>query len=411
MNTSTDTARHSTDSEQRADVNVTPASSGGSKIALLSTVPSTLLAFYQPLIKALVEAQHAVWVISSPDAELDRFEREGLVQVCRVPMERRPFPARDVRSLARLVRVIRRHRFDIMHTHTPKAGLLGMLAGSLARIPVRLHTVHGLPLMTATGWKRSLLRCTERITYRLAHRVLAVSPSLRDELHSLGLDRKRRVEVLENGTACGVDLARFTPIAEVREHGRTIRSRHDVRRDDICVGYVGWLVADKGVGELVQAFERVAAENDAVHLLMIGADGGDRDPLPSETLRLIREHPRIHYDGLVDDPLPYYTAMDLLVLPTRREGFGCVVIEAAVAGVPAIATRVTGCVDAVAEGETGILVPPGDTNALADAITTLANDASIRQRLGSAAKKRAIELFDSRRLVDAHLALYEQLRT
>jgi glycosyltransferase involved in cell wall biosynthesis len=212
--------------------------------------------------------------------------------------------------------------------------------------------------------------------------------------------------MLGAGTACGIDLARFKRTDAIDEQARSIRREHGIDEGAVVVGYVGWLVADKGVTELVDAFATLAGARDDLHLLMIGADGTARDPLPTRTLDAVRQHPRIHHAGLVDEPAVYYAAMDFCVLPSRREGFPYAPLEAAALGVPTIATAVTGCVDAVADERTGLLVGPEDPGALRDAIRRLADAPEDRSRLGDAARSRVCEHFSSQRMVDEHIALY-----
>jgi len=287
--------------------------------------------------------------------------------------------------------------------------MLGMLASWLAGVPVRIHTLHGLPLETTRGLKRHILETAERVTCRLAHRVCVVSPSLRDRVLELRLCPAAKMVILGHGSACGVDLKRFRRTPEVDAQARAMRRNQEIPESAIVVGYVGWMVADKGVADLVEAFVCLAEERRDLYLLMIGADGGDRDPLPATTWQSVREHVHIRYLGLQPDPVPWYAAMQICVLPSRREGFPYALLESAAMGVPAIATRVTGCVDAIVEGVTGLLVPPGDPPALRDAIRLLVADSDLRTRLAHAASDRVRRLFSSDELVAAHLDLYQTM--
>jgi len=382
---------------------------GALRVCLIASVPSTIKVFYQPLIAGLRRAGAEVTMIASGGPELDALAQTFGVSTHAVTITRRISPLSDLIAIRRLCRYFRAHRFDLIHAHTPKAGLVGMVAGRLARVPARVYTLHGLPLETATGLKRRIMKAAERLTCRLAHRVCVVSPSLRDRAKILRLCRADKMTILGEGTACGVDLSRFERTDDVVERAGLIRSEHHIPDNAIVVGFVGWLVADKGVPGLVKVFSRLAERRDDLYLLMIGADGSDRDPVPRETLVTIKEHPRICHGGLVPDPVTYYAAMDFCVLPTRREGFPYVVLEAAALGVPTVATRVTGCVDAIVDGETGILIEPESMEALAGAIDRLAGDVVLRKSLGDAAAQRVRASFGSDRLVDEHLRLYEEL--
>jgi glycosyltransferase involved in cell wall biosynthesis len=374
-------------------------------ICLIASVASTLKVFYRPLIAELNRIGVGLTLIASPGRELDEFRQAG-VRTHAIPFLRRISPFRDVVSLVALLRVLHTARFDLIHTHTPKAGLLGLIAGRIARIPNRIHTLHGLPLETARGFRRRLLTATERLTCGSAHTVCVVSQSLRERVVQLKLCPPAKMVILADGSACGVDLSRFAQSPRLIEHARSIRQRLGIPDRATVVGFVGWLVADKGISGLVEVFTPLADARPDLHLLLIGPDGGDRDPLPRHTWEAIRNHPRIHYPGQVSEPAPYYAAMDFCVLPSRREGLPVAVIEAAALGIPHIATRVTGCVDAVVDGVTGLLVAPNGSAELRSAIRQLADDPELRQRLGQAARRRAVAQFPSDRLVAEHLRLY-----
>ncbi|MFH0979956.1 MAG: glycosyltransferase [Planctomycetota bacterium] len=274
-------------------------------ICLISSVASTLRVFYWPLFQALGRSGFDVSLICSDGPELPDFERLGLARVYRVPITRSITPVRDLAAVITLFRLLRRHRFDLIHTHTPKAGLLGMTAGWLARVPARVHTLHGTLLETARGLRRLVLVATERLTLLLAHRVCVVSKSLREKALELGLCPPDKAIILGEGKACGVDFSRFERTTRVEEEARAVRRAHGIPGEAIVIGFVGWLVADKGVAELVDAFTALAERRDNLYLLMIGADGRDRDPLPERTYAAIRQHPRIRYAGLVAEPAPY----------------------------------------------------------------------------------------------------------
>ncbi len=379
------------------------------KICMLSSIPATLWSFYRGLPERLKDEGIAVEVCSSPGKELDYFSGQFGINVHRVDILRQIAPWRDVLALLKLVRIFKQNHYELVHSHSPKAGLLGMIAGRLASVRRLVYTCHGLPLETERGLKRKLLLWAERVSCALADQVLVVSPSLLDVLRKYKVGSDKKMSILADGTACGVDLSRFTPTPELLEKGKIIRRGHSIPADDTVIGFVGRLVPDKGIAILVESFVRLYESNRDIRLLVIGDFEPHRGRLPRGTSETLTDHPGIIAVGFTQEVEPYYAAMDMLVLPTRREGFPYSLLEAAAMGLPVITTKVTGCVDAVVDGQTGLLVPPEDVSALTDAIRKLVVSPQLRFRLGRQARKRVEERFSSRRLLDAHVQFYRRM--
>jgi lipopolysaccharide/colanic/teichoic acid biosynthesis glycosyltransferase len=249
--------------------------------------------------------------------------------------------------------------------------------------------MRGLPLETATGAKRRLLRWTERISCAFAHAVVCVSPSLRDRALSERISTPSKLRVLSRGSGQGVDAeGRFNPDAAITSIAGDVRARLGIPQQAIVFGFLGRLAREKGVGELVSAFQSIANERDDVHLIIAG--GRDvRDPLDSVSNVALDENRRIHVLEHIE-ATALYRAIDIVVLPTYREGFPNVLLEAAAMRKPVVATRVTGCVDAVVDGTTGMLVPPRDPSSLATAMRRYADDVELRERHGTAARERVV---------------------
>ncbi|HEX6039714.1 glycosyltransferase, partial [Longimicrobium sp.] len=326
------------------------------RLVHLTTIPMSLT-FLRGQPGYLAGRGVEVTAVSSPDPELAEFgAREG-VPVHGVRMLRRISPLHDLAALSRIVRVLRRVRPHIVHAHTPKGGLLGMIGAWAARVPVRVYHMRGLPLTTATGGKRRLLRATERVSCRLAHRVLCVSPSLRDVALAEGLCPPEKITVPAGGSGQGVDAAgRFDPARLPAGTRASVRADFGIPADATVVGFVGRVVRDKGVAELAEAWAALRAEFPGARLLLVGPFE-PQDPLPAETEGALRGDPSVVLAGEDWDTPRLYAAMDVVVLPSYREGFPNVPLEAAAMELPVVSTRVPGCVDAVADGETGTLVP------------------------------------------------------
>ena len=359
----------------------------------MTTVPATLR-FLAGHVAHAKSRGFEVRALSSPGEELDEIGREMQIEVHSVSMSRRITPLADLAALWRIVRIIRKVRPMIVDGHTPKGGLLAMMAASLCRVPVRVYHQHGLPLMTATGLKRAILGGTERTACRLAHRVMCISKSLRDVLIAEGLCSAEKVKVLEHGSIDGVEAGtRFNPARVSTESAEVVRARYQIPQGALVMGFVGRVVRDKGLSELAQAWRVLRDEVPSLHLLVAGPFES-QDPVPAAVEATLRSDPRIHLAGTVRDVPSIYRILDLLVLPTYREGFGTVLLEAAAMKVAVVATRIPGCVDAVRDGETGTLVPVGDAGALTAAIRTYLGDPELRRQHGANGRHRVLREFD-----------------
>lgn len=378
------------------------------KILILSTVSSTLWVFYRGLIAALRAQGHDVTVAAANDYCLERFADEYGCRIVPLQLRRRIAPLHDLICLVQLIRLMRFRRYDLVHAHTPKAGLLGMTAAWLAGISNRIYTLHGLPLETAHGLKRILLRITEKVSLGLAASRLVVSESLANRCLELGLLKKDHFRILGDGSACGVDRSRFNSDKCRGEDAVAAKQKLNIPADALVIGFVGRVTPDKGIDVLLDVFEQLCCERQNVHLLIIGDYDGPRGERVAEYRRRIQENKRISHCTFTEDIVPLYGCMDMLVLPSKREGFNYALLEASACGLPVIAARVVGCVDAVIEGKTGLLVHVENRSQLNAAIDTLLSDSKLRAELGKNGEQRIAEHFDSRILINEHMRLYQQ---
>lgn len=351
------------------------------------------LGFFTGQIGYMKARGFKIQAISSPGVDLKKFAEREQVAAHAVEMPRRITPLRDLVAIFQLWRTLHRIRPAIVHAHTPKGGLLGTVAAWLARVPVRIYHMHGLPFTTANGCKRLLLRWSERVACLLTHQVFCVSRSVREVALAESLCRPEKIKVLLRGSINGVDAGdQFNP-EKVGGHARKdVRSKYGIPVDDQVVGFVGRVVRDKGLAELAAAWRILREESPALHLLVVGPFE-PQDPVPPQVEALLRGDPRIHLTGMVDNTPPLYTAMDIVALPTYREGFPNIPLEAAAMALPVVATRIPGCVDAVEDGVTGTLVPPRDAAALAKAIHMYLEDPALRRTHGLAGRKRVLRDF------------------
>lgn len=341
---------------------------------VLGATSSQSLIFLKGFPDFLDEHGWEVHVVSSPGPQLDAFRVNPRVHVHQIRMARDPAPMRDLTSFGEWTRLLRRVKPDVVLSGTPKAATLSMLAARLTRVPFRVYHVLGLRFETTRGPVRWALMLSERITCALATRILSISPSLTEALLAAGITDPGKVDFLYPGSSNGIDIERFSPSPQLDRRAAKLRAQLGITKDEFVIGYVGRIHPDKGLDTLVAAANLLASRHRAsteikpVRLLFVGPlDSSGYDPTPLARVRLTKV-------GAVDDTRPFYRIMDVLCLPTLREGFPNVPLEAAALGVPVITTTATGARDSIRPGTTGILVSPSNPQELADALTHIAVD-------------------------------------
>ena len=368
------------------------------RVMIITTSHETLSAFFGAQLAFLNDRGFQVHAVCSPGPGLEQIANAGKATLHTIRMERKPSLFRDFGSLCMLWWLMVSLRPAIVHAHTPKAGLLGMLASLLAGVSIRLYTIHGLPLVTRTGLLRKILVCAERLSCGLAKRVYTVSASLRTQALELNLCRPDKLVTLGDGSCSGIDLARFDPAPDYDRHRAAIRRQFDIPQDALLAAFIGRIARDKGIEVLADAWPRLRVAHPSLHLLMCGAFDVT-DPVPPATLDALRQDPRVHFtDGWVDDVPGVYTAVDLTVLPTYREGLSQVALESAAMKVPIVASRIPGLVNSVQDESTGLLVPPSDSAALEAAVTRLCKNPSLRRQFGEAGRQFVHDHFSQERV-------------
>ncbi|MCP3940412.1 MAG: glycosyltransferase family 4 protein [Desulfobacteraceae bacterium] len=321
------------------------------------------------------------------------------VRTVDIPIARPIKPAKDLKALFKLFLFFRKNRFYAVHSITPKAGLLCMIAGFLARIPIRIHTFTGQVWVTRKGIVRRLLKNIDRFFASFATHVYTDSPSQLDFLVENKVISFDKIKVLGDGSISGVDLKRFQPDFLCRQQ---IRDSFGFTEECVVILFLGRMNPDKGIVDLVRAFKKI--NNNNVHLLMVGPDDGCTHAQLLEIAGPCSS--RIHFRDYTSEPEKIMGAADIFCLPSYREGFGSVVIEAAACGIPSVASKIYGLTDAVVDGSTGLLFPPGDVDGLVFALQKLVENFVLRKQMGDAARIRAVDLFSQERLTGAMLAEY-----
>ena len=347
-----------------------------------------------------------VSVVSSPGDMLGRCADQEGIAIVPIPMRREFNPVSDIRSLMRLCLTLRKLKPSIVHAHTPKAALLGMAAAAACRVPVRVFQLHGLVSVAYQGHQRLAVRAMERLTCALSTRLLAVSPSLRRAAITIGMPPSK-IGVIGSGSLNGIDTSQFRP-PHASSETASLRKSLGLPPRAAVIGYVGRLARDKGMRELVLAWLALRKRRENLHLLVVG-NVDERQPLCEEDLRTLRDDPRVRLQGFMNDPSHCYRAMDVLVLPTYREGLGMAALEASASALPVVASDIDGCRDAVIDQVTGTLVPPRDSSRLASALERYLDDEDLRICHGAAGRKRVVEAFNPKILWRRMNAEYERL--
>jgi glycosyltransferase involved in cell wall biosynthesis len=344
---------------------------------------------------------YEVSVVSSPGKEIDTFAEMEKVNIKQIKMAREISPLSDIISLIKVIRYLLKYRPHIVNTGTPKAGLLLSVAAWLTRVPIRIYTVRGLKLETASGYKRKILLFTERIACLCSHRIIAVSESLRKRIIELKLAPKEKIVVLGSGSSNGIQVSRAQELSKMNVD-------INVEPDSFKIGFVGRITKDKGIIELLQAFRNLRKKYHNIKLIILG-DFETGDPIPNSERRYIETDPNILFLGFQQNPFPYYKFMDIFVLPSHREGFANVCLEAALMGLPIITTNATGAIDTVIDGKTGLIYEVGNVKQLEEKIEFLIRNPEIRKKMGIEGKKWVTKEFSSERIWNGLDNLYKAL--
>lgn len=352
------------------------------KIIRATTIPASLRTFCSGLLSELQnEEGYEVVAVSSPGEALNSLEQTDGVKTASVPMERHISPLKDLKSLWRLIKLFRREKPQMVHSMTPKAGLLCMMAAWFCRVPVRVHTFTGLVFPTATGLTQKILIFTDRLTCRCATHIIPEGEGVKSDLQKFRITKKP-LKVLGHGNVRGIDLKRFDPtLPELQEKAAAIR-----KPGIFTFIFIGRLVRDKGINELIEAFTRLNKEHPQTRLILVGPSEQDLDPLLPSTLDTIKNHPGIEAVGLQSDVRPWLLASDSLVFPSYREGFPNVVIEAGAMLLPSIVTDINGSREIVIEGENGTIIPSKNADQLYNAMKNFIKNTSRTQYMAQTAR-------------------------
>ncbi len=324
-----------------------------------------------------------------------------------VNMTRAITPIADMKSLFKLIKTFRIIKPQIVHTHTPKAGLIGMLASWITGVPVRLHTVAGLPLMETNGIKRKILEFVEQLTYGCATKVYPNSRNLNAFIIQSKFTKPNKLKVIGNGSSNGIDTKAFSNTPELECLGQQLLVQHGLAADDFTFIFIGRLVKDKGIEELVQAFAVLSSIYPNLKLLLIGPEEPELDPLSVTCREEIESNPSIIAVGYQNDVRPYLTISKALVFPSYREGFPNVPMQAGCFDLPAIVTNINGCNEIIVEKENGLIIPVKDAEALRSAMECLYLNQQLYQDMSKKARQMIVDRYDQQKVWELILEEYE----
>ncbi len=352
------------------------------------------------------ENGYEVITASAAGAEVTEIcKREG-VKHFSIGFTRTLSPIKDLEALWQLIRLIKKEKPDIVHTHTPKAGLLGMMAAKFTGVKLRMHTVAGMPLMEASGSTKKILRITEKVTYFCAHKVYPNSYKLQDYMKEEFPAYENKFKIIGEGSSNGIDTVYFSR-KNIDDHViASLRTDHNIPITAIVFVFVGRIVEDKGIHELVEAFLEIKEE---AYLLLVGAFEDEREPVKAEIKQAISTHPRIIHVGFQKDIRPFLAASDIFVFPSYREGFPNVVLQAAAMELPCIVSDINGSNEIIAHNENGLIVPVKNTQKLKLAMEDLLADSEKRKALLLKSRASILEKYDQKKVWLAILEEYNSL--
>ena len=374
------------------------------KIIRTVTVPQSI-GFFEEVMMRMKGNGYETVVVTSPGKELDEFkQRNPEEKIVEVPMERHVSLTKDMKSLRQMVKVLRKEKPYIVHSMTPKAGLITMIAAWLTGVPVRIHTFTGLVWPTATGFSRKVLMFTDWVTCTCATHIIPEGQGVKNDLQQYITNKP--MKVLGYGNVRGLDMYRFSRRPEINKQAQTF-----IKEGVFSFIFVGRIVRDKGINELIEAFVKLNTKYPKTRLILVGKYEADLDPIKAETMNEIQNNSSIEAVGpqYSDDLLAYYVASDCLVFPSYREGFPNVVLEAGAMGLPSIVTDINGSREIIENSKNGLIIPSKSCEALYDAMEYMITNDDARMHMVSNARSMIESRFERSFVQKCLLDFYEEI--
>jgi len=380
------------------------------KLIRITTIPLSLEKLLEGQL-TFMDEYFELTAVSAEKERLKKYGRDNKVNTFCVEMTREITPVKDLKAVFNLYQYFKKEKPLIVHTHTPKAGIVGMLAAKLAGVPIRLHTVAGLPLMETTGSKRKILNFVEKFTYAFATKVYPNSKGLYNIILKEKFAPPSKLKVLGKGSSNGIDTSYFDPSKYPEEFKMKLKQELNIPEANLVFIFIGRLVSEKGINELIKAFSKLHQSNMDCNLLLVGPFEQELDPLKPETLDVIQTHPGIISVGYQQDVRPYLAISDVLTFPSYREGFPNVVMQAGAMNLPSIVTDINGCNEIISEGKNGLIIPVKDENVLYSAMLKLLKNEDLRLLLASKSRHEVKSNYERKEFWKILLKEYNELKS
>lgn len=394
------------DNTEVSDPNI-PELQNKIRIVRVTTVPLSLDKLLNGQLN-FVNNHFEVIAVSSDEKYLKKIGKKEKVKVKNIEMSRKITPLKDIVSIFKMYKYFKEIKPEIVHTHTPKAGLVGMIAAKLSGVPIRMHTISGLPLVESKGMKKKLLIVCETITYSCATNVYANSFNILKLIKTL-FPFNFKINVLGNGSTNGIDLKHFDPNHESLKTKSEYRKEFNIHDNDFVFLFVGRLVSDKGINELVKAFSKIENSENQFKLVLVGPYEQDLNPLHPNTIKIIKSNTNIITTGYQSDVRMFYKLSDVFIFPSYREGFPNVILEAGAMKLPIIASDINGCNEIITPHVNGILVPSKCEKSLLNAMLWICSNHLLFYHLKKNSRKLIAEKYDQRNLWDIIINEYKNL--
>lgn len=378
------------------------------KIIRITTIPTSLRTLLRGQLKFMSQHFEVIGVASQGPA-LDEASRNEGIRTHAVNMTRVISPITDIKALIKLYRFFKKEKPFIVHTHTPKAGIVGMLAAKIAGVPHRIHTVAGMPLLEVKGLKRLLLDWVEKRTCAYATKVWPNSFGLKEIILKNNYSKPEKVKVIANGSSNGIDINHFDATKVSNSEVETLRKTLNIKSDEFVFIFIGRVVKHKGINELVEAFDQLSAQFNHIKLVLVGPHENHLDPLKDSAEALIKNNNRISAVGAIKDIRPFLAMSHVLTFPSYREGFPNVVLQALAMKKPCIVSDINGCNEIIKNGYNGLIIPPKDVNALSAAMKYCINNPEELQKMAINARPNIVKNYEQEYIWNAILAEYKSL--